>query len=130
MLRQGRYFKELAGSLKEEIDDSFHRGHLKTPTCLEASILGNKVFSGGNDCCIWLWDTEGEKQTLLKGEKHNRSQPGHFDEVLALSLSNDERTLLSGGKDRLVYIWDLRTESVVKKLRGHRDYITVGEGEG
>ncbi len=62
---------------------------------------------------------------LLKGEKHNREQKGHFDEVLSLSLSGDERSLLSAGKDRLVYVWDLRTHEVVKKFRGHRDYITV-----
>ena len=45
--------------------------------------------------------------------------------MLSVALSNDERSLLSGGKDRLINVWDLRTEKVVKKFRGHRDYITV-----
>lgn len=46
--------------------------------------------------------------------------------MLSIALSNDERSLLSGGKDRLVNVWDLRINKVVKKFRGHRDFITVG----
>ena len=106
-------------------------GHKKPPTAIAISEAEDVVYSGSKDCSIIKWDLEtGKELKRLEGLPMTKTYrkvleyPGHRGEVLALALSSDGRYLCSGGREKLVYIWDTRTDTIVDKLKGHRDAIS------
>lgn len=106
-------------------------GHKKAPTAIAVSEAEDIVYSASKDCSIIKWDlATGKELKRLEGLPMTKTYrkvvdyPGHRGEVLALALSSDGRYLCSGGKEKLVYIWDTRTDTIVDKLKGHRDSVS------
>jgi WD40 repeat protein len=48
---------------------------------VEANKDFKTFYTGGKDCCIIRWDAATGAKTIFKGEKHDRSIQGHYDEV-------------------------------------------------
>lgn len=61
-----------------------------------------------------------------KGKKHDRTlnNKGHFDEIMAIDISRDQKLLATGGKDRILRIWDTTTKVNIGRFKGHVDTIT------
>lgn len=67
------------------------------------------------DETIQLWDIfTGRCLSVLRG---------HEEDVLALSLSADQRLALSGSYDTTVRLWDVKTGSCLRVLHGHNSAI-------
>ena len=81
--KQGKIFKQYSDKFTEKSfkEFTFHKGHKKSITCLEMNKDAKCFYTGSKDCCIIRWDTATGKKSVFKGEKHNRSIQGHFDEV-------------------------------------------------
>jgi WD40 repeat protein len=59
---------------------------------------GSRLFSGGRDSSIRIWDTAtGEEFGPLLGHKNY---------VYSLDISDDGKRLVSGSGDKTVRIWD------------------------
>ena len=69
------------------------RGHTSAVKCL--AIHENKLYSGGGDNTIRIWNTETHEEiATLKG---------HTNRVICLTLH--ENKLYSGGADKTIRIW-------------------------
>ena len=60
-----------------------------------------KLFTGGIDNCIKVWDARKHKEPLYVLMKHT-------DTITSLKLSSDQNYLLSNGMDNRLCIWDIR----------------------
>ena len=106
---------------------TFIKGHKKAITDFVFSKDEKKLYSVSKDCCILEWDLEDDSKIVFnKGKKHDRSlkNGGHFDEIMAVDLSRDQKLLATGGKDRILRIWNTSTRTLVAKFKGHVDTIT------
>jgi WD40 repeat protein len=72
--------------------------HDKEVLALVFTPDGSRLFSGGKDSTIRIWDTTtGESFGPLVG---------HEDYVFSLDISDDGKRLVSGSGDNTVRIWD------------------------
>lgn len=46
------------------------------------------------------------------------------DEMLCVSISQNENTLIAGSKDKNIYIWNFKNASIQNILSGHDNYVT------
>jgi Prp8 binding protein len=69
-------------------------------TAVQFADDGDRVFTGGLDNEIKIWDLRKEEVAL--------SMVGHTDTVTGLRISPDGNTLLSNGMDNTLRIWDTR----------------------
>jgi hypothetical protein len=44
--------------------------------------------------------------------------------ILATAFSPDSKTLATGGKDKVIRLWDVRTGRELRRLEGHRDWVS------
>ena len=88
------------------------KGHLNRINCL--TILGNKLFSGSNDCTIKIWDLN-TKQCLQTLE-------GHQAGIECMTIWNDK--LFSGSDDRRIKMWDINTGRALQELQGHKGGVS------
>lgn len=110
-----------------QFEYTFIKGHKKAITDFVFSKDDKKIYSVSKDCCILEWDlVKGTKSVFSKGKKHDRSSKngGHYDEIMSVDLSRDQKLLATGGKDRLVRVWDTKTKALITKFKGHTDTIT------
>lgn len=91
-----------------------HQGFVNTVLIAHS---GNRLFSGGADSVIKIWNlTTGELQGSLLG---------HASFINALDLTSDDQTLVSAGADFTIRIWDLVTGKMRSTLFGHKSYINA-----
>ncbi len=99
---------EEMNSYKEDMSNSEEMRH---PTrgvwCL--AIHENKLYSGGVDKTIRVWDTNTHK--LIDTLK------GHTSDVSHIIINGNK--LYSGSADNTIRIWDMETHKKIKILRGH-----------
>jgi len=76
-------------------------GHTREVMQLAFSRDGRKLYSGGDDRTIRIWDVGSLKELA--------SLAGHEQWVSSLALAPDESTLASGSADGTIRIWDLKT---------------------
>ncbi len=93
------------------------RGHDKDGAvwALTLSRDGKRLFSGGDDNFIRIWDIIGEKEI--------RAVHTQFGKIRAIALSPDERYLATGTGDFVVRIWDMTTWHPIKSFSGHQRQI-------
>jgi WD40 repeat protein len=111
VLRVGRNVRPNPGEVEDEV--RMFKGHEGGVTCVAWSTKDRRVFTGGNDGTIRVWDAE-------TGVEQHRF-PGHNGGVLSLAVSPDGRRLLSGGRDSALRVWDVSTGEEVHSLPGATD---------
>ena len=92
-IRLWEFFGERIGTLD---------GHTDRVTCLAMSPNGH-LISGSQDKTIRFWDLRKKKIIRTFGAYLD----GHFNSVVALTVSPDSRTLLSCDADNYLKVWDL-----------------------
>lgn len=126
---RGMYQQKVADKVAEsKVDESpsVFRGHRLTPTCLALSPSDEKAYTGSKDCSLMQWDIEtGKKTVISKGARgRQRTVKGHYDQVLAVAISDDDTYLATAGKDQIIHIWDPRSHELIHKFEGHRSTVT------
>jgi eukaryotic-like serine/threonine-protein kinase len=93
------------------------QGHESTVMSLAYHPDGRRLFSGGADRTIRIWNLEA-------GQEIGRLE-GHTDNVESLAISRDGDRLVSGSLDATVRIWDARTGAAIRTLSGHARGVKV-----
>ena len=111
--------------MSQTYPSSFFKGHLLGVTSIAVYPSGLQCVSGSKDCCLILWNLEtGAKEKIVKGFRHKRTGNSHFDEILAVCVSDDSTFVASAGKDRLIHIWKADTLEHFACFKGHKDSIS------
>jgi WD40 repeat protein len=76
---------------------------------------GKKLYSGGDDRTIRIWDVGSLKELA--------SLAGHEQWVSSLALAPDESTLASGSADGTIRIWDLQNLRQIERLTNHASLV-------
>ena len=92
-------------------DERTLRGHLARVDAVLFSPDGKKVFSGGRDNTVRIWDVETGKQLDVL--------TGHDGHVTAIELSSDGKTLYVGDWADKLYVWDLQSRQRLFELAEH-----------
>jgi tRNA A-37 threonylcarbamoyl transferase component Bud32/sugar lactone lactonase YvrE len=90
-------------------------GHWDMVASLALSGDGKRLYSGGSDGTIKVWDLEAGKEA--------RTLRGHTGGVSSLALSADGRRLCSGSDDQTIKVWDLEAGKEARTLPGHWDMV-------
>ena len=83
-------------------------GHTDAVWSVALSANGRRLFSGGADCLIKVWD--------LRTGRVVSTLSGHRDIVRSIALSPDGQTLVSGSGDKTIKIWNLQTNTLTSTL--------------
>ena len=78
---------------------------------------GTRLASGSTDTTIRLWDTTGDRDSMILQK--------HTGVTNALAFSPDGKTLASGSTDKTVQLWDTTTGEPLATLTGHLNGITA-----
>ncbi|MGC0331842.1 WD40 repeat protein/energy-coupling factor transporter ATP-binding protein EcfA2 [Streptomyces sp. SAI-170] len=109
------------GNMLATADDAYvylrdpRSGEEHSPLYESASLIAfspdGKSFVTATDRYVRLWDTDtkGPRGTLI----------GHYDDVLALAFSRDNRTLATASRDTTVRLWNASLGKDNTTLRGH-----------
>mmetsp|Transcript_14116 Transcript_14116/g.28983 ORF Transcript_14116/g.28983 Transcript_14116/m.28983 type:complete len:566 (-) Transcript_14116:90-1787(-) len=93
--------------------------------CLEFSRDGERLYSGGADKMVMVWDTSND--ALSKGGETqwglSTMLSGHEGFVMSLSESPCGNFLASGSKDSTVRVWDVTTGVELRKIQLHQGEI-------
>lgn len=76
-------------------------GHTQVVRAMRFGPGGRRLYSGGDDREIRVWDM-ASRRLILK-------LPGHEAAIAGLAVSPDEKTLVVADKDGNLRLWDLRT---------------------
>ncbi|XP_015903984.1 U3 small nucleolar RNA-interacting protein 2 [Parasteatoda tepidariorum] len=124
----GRLQKKKAHEYEDTVSDVLCvlRGHKLSVTCLAVSQTEKFLISASKDGSIIKWSIEEKKKikTIPGGKKGSEGYIGHTDQVLAISLSTDDKFLATGGRDKIINIWNPDTMERIHTFRGHKDAIT------
>ena len=80
--------------------------------CVSAD--GSRLFSGGPNKTIKVWDMTGACLYTLEG---------HTSMVVTLCVSPDGSRLFSGSYDNTIKVWDVATGACLQRLQGHTDSV-------
>ncbi|MEZ4685131.1 MAG: hypothetical protein R3B47_03430 [Bacteroidia bacterium] len=75
--------------------------------CMDAA--GKKLFSGGRDAQLCVWDVE-------HGLEKTDQIPAHMYTINALALSPDEQYLVSASRDKTIKLWDVHSHALLKVI--------------
>ncbi|CAF4623710.1 unnamed protein product [Rotaria sp. Silwood1] len=127
----GKLHRQVASSYSEPVLLHTCRGHQQSVTCVCISNDNKYAFTGSKDCSIIKWClSTGKKLHLIrriaKIDDTNERTPiiGHFDHVLAITISTNGQFLVSGDKANFIQVWNAQTCQHLKTLRGHQGPIT------
>ncbi|KAJ2618703.1 HIR complex subunit, partial [Coemansia sp. RSA 1358] len=81
------------------------------------SPTGRYLASGADDMVVLIW----EHDTELRTWQPIRRLVGHESDVCDLAWSS--RFLASCGLDNNIFIWDAQTFDIVKRIRGHEQFV-------
>jgi WD40 repeat protein len=85
---------------------------LKSAKPVRRLILSNdlsRLFTGGDDGSLRLWDLNNIKHSVIL-------EPRHGDKIYALARSVNSRLLATGSWDKSVWLWDTRTNQRVAQI--------------
>lgn len=91
--------------------------HAPSVFCLAVSEDEKRLFSGGRDARLRVWDLENALKMLA-------DLPAHNFAINSLAADSEDRFLASASRDRTIKIWDLETlelQKVIETVRsgGH-----------
>jgi hypothetical protein len=90
-------------------------GHTGWVRAVAVSGDGSRVYSGGDDGVVRVWDA-------ATGQPVD-AWPGHTGSVWAVAVSGDGSRVYSGGADRVVRVWDAATGQPVDAWPGHTGWV-------
>ena len=90
-------------------------------TALAYSLDGTRLYSGGSDATIRVWDTTTGNEVLGSAGV----MEGHGDNIRALALNSDGTCLASASEDRSVRLWDAQAGKWLRSLGDHTDSVTT-----
>jgi TIR domain/WD domain, G-beta repeat len=90
-------------------------GHEDAVCCVAISPDGQRLFSGGLDRTIKVWN--------LSTGKEIRTLTGHDNGVYCVAISPDGQRLVSGSEDNTIKVWNLSTGREMRTLIGHTSLI-------
>ena len=92
-------------------------GHTDAVWSVALSTNGRRLFSGGADCVIKIWNLQtGQVVSTLSG---------HKDIIRSIALSPDGQTLVSGSGDKTIKLWNLQTNTLTSTLEGNSPIWSV-----
>lgn len=97
------------GSDKPVAKELYTHGSYVTSVALAGKVL----VSGGYDCKLIWWDTEGSKQL--------RSVEAHAKAIRTVAASPDGKVVASVADDMVCRLWDAATGKMLHELRGHKE---------
>ena len=98
------------GTLVQTLD-----GHDGTVNALAFSMDGGRMFSGGRDNTIKIWD--------LNAAKVLDSLQVHTDRVTDVAINADGSLLLASSRDQTISLWDAKNGTLLTQLKGHRGRV-------
>lgn len=104
----------------------FMKGHKLPITCATISNDEKHCYTGGKDCAMIRWDLETGQKDVFPGGRKQFDCGGHFEQVLSISLAEEENLVITGGADKTIRLWDVRAPKgkAVGELRGHSGAVT------
>ncbi|CAF1635678.1 unnamed protein product [Adineta ricciae] len=127
----GKLHRQVASNYSQPVLLHTCRGHQQSVTCVCISNDNKYAFTGSKDCSIIKWCLlTGKKlhliRRLVKPTETNERVPivGHYDHILAISISTDGQFLVTGDRADLIQVWNAKTCQHLKTLRGHQGPIT------
>ena len=89
--------------------------HARPASFVLFSNDGKRLFSGGSDNMVQVWELQtGEQELTLLGHTYG---------VKCGALSQNGKVLVTGSWDQTVRIWDVNAGDSKKPLRGHTDAV-------
>lgn len=99
------------------------RGHKKPIT---ACCIDNKtkdVYTVAKDAAIIRFLKEKNYEREIFCDSFYKNKSGHKRKIFAICISFDGKYLVTGGQDREVKIWDVKSQKLLKSLKGHSKAI-------
>lgn len=122
--------KKISFIIREESEPR----HRSAVSALQFDPITNKLYSGGSDTIIRVWNVPQHKDAFsARGgvSSPNRSSvqfltslEHHTDWVNDMYLCGGGKYLISGSNDTTVKLWNTRKSTCLSTLRAHKDYIS------
>ncbi len=89
--------------------------HVHSVFALRYAPHYRRLWSGGRDAMLKIWDCEGARLELVS------ERPAHLYTVNDLAVDPGGRWMASGSRDRTIKIWDLESGELLKVINAARD---------
>lgn len=99
------------------IRDEVEREHRSGINCLQYDPLMNRLYSGGRDSIIRIWNLNATNDPYVLSMEH------HTDWVNDAVLCCGGRTLITASSDTTVKVWNAHKGFCMSTLRTHKDYV-------
>lgn len=76
---------------------------------------GQRLFSGGRDAHLRVWDLSGGQARPMQ------ALPAHWFTLNSIKVSPNGRWLATASRDKTIKLWDMATLELLKVLEGQRD---------
>jgi len=86
--------------------------HANSVFSIVYDVSRKKLWSGGRDAQIKVWDVEGEPLSALAA---------HMFTVNTMVFNTDHSLLISGSRDKTIKIWNADNHKLIKVIEGIRD---------
>ncbi|MEM7064494.1 MAG: NB-ARC domain-containing protein [Cyanobacteria bacterium P01_B01_bin.77] len=108
--------KELV-QLQEKVAEKFTATSEETLRYIAFNVNGDLIASCGDDNHVRVWNWQTRQRQFIS------FQVSHSDWARAVAFVPNTQQLVSSSDDQTVRIWDLKSQQLIKILRGHTDRI-------
>lgn len=104
----------VAGGVPSKVRHTLvHDGGCST---LTFDLTGARLFSGGHDRLVRVWEGTREAKSILRG---------CLGAVLDLKITRDDRCMLGASSDSRMYLWDIASSRIRHSLTGHTEKVVA-----